>query len=210
MWHLWRPSGGGKSTVAALVSRFYDPQKVQYPLTTLTFENGKRIISENKSELYLKSPFFLRHPFLKIYAMESLPQQKKKFTKLLSLQMHMILSLNFPEGYQTLVGERGVRLSGGQSKECESLQELSQKSQMLILDEATSALDAESEHLVQEALERLMEGRTTLIIAHRLSTIQDADIVAVLDKGRVSEMGSHDELMKKQGLYHKLVERQLA
>ena len=80
---------------------------------------------------------------------------------------------------------------------------------ILILDEATSALDAESEHLVQEALERLMEGRTTLIIAHRLSTIQDADVVAVLDKGKVSEMGSHDELMKKQGLYHKL-ERQLA
>ena len=117
---------------------------------------------------------------------------------------------DFPEGYQTLVGERGVRLSGGQKQRVAIARALLKNPKILILDEATSALDAESEHLVQEALERLMEGRTTLIIAHRLSTIQDADIVAVLDKGRVSEMGSHDELMKKQGMYHKLVERQLA
>ena len=81
---------------------------------------------------------------------------------------------------------------------------------ILILDEATSALDAESEHLVQEALERLMEGRTTLIIAHRLSTIQEADVVAVLNKGHISEMGTHQRLMMQKGLYHKLVERQLA
>jgi ATP-binding cassette subfamily B protein len=114
----------------------------------------------------------------------------------------------FPESYQTLVGERGVRLSGGQKQRIAIARALLKDPAILVLDEATSALDAESEHLVQEALERLMRGRTTLVIAHRLSTVKDADQVVVLDKGQVAEAGTHEALVAQKGLYRRLVERQ--
>jgi ATP-binding cassette subfamily B protein len=115
----------------------------------------------------------------------------------------------FPEGYHTEVGERGVQLSGGQKQRVAIARALLKDPELLILDEATSALDAESEYLVKEALDRLMQGRTTLIIAHRLSTVRDADRVVVLDKGQVMQVGSHQELMaQEEGLYHKLVQRQ--
>ena len=116
----------------------------------------------------------------------------------------------FPEGYETLVGERGVRLSGGQKQRVAIARAVLKDPRILILDEATSALDAESEHLVHEALERLMEGRATVVIAHRLSTVRNADRVVVLDQGTVVEVGSHTELMSVHGLYHRLVERQFS
>jgi ATP-binding cassette subfamily B protein len=116
----------------------------------------------------------------------------------------------FPDGFATLVGERGVRLSGGQKQRIAIARALLKDPAILILDEATSALDAESEHLVQEALDRLVKGRTTLVIAHRLSTVRDAHRVAVIDGGVVAEQGTHDELLAKNGVYRQLVERQLA
>jgi len=109
-----------------------------------------------------------------------------------------------------MVGERGVRLSGGQKQRIAIARAVLKDPRILILDEATSALDAESEHLVQEALDRLMQGRTTLIIAHRLSTVRDADRVVVLDEGEVVEVGAHDDLVAAGGLYRRLVERQFA
>ncbi len=114
----------------------------------------------------------------------------------------------FPEGYQTLVGERGVQLSGGQKQRVAIARAVLKDPRLLILDEATSALDAESEHLVKDALERLMKGRTTLIIAHRLSTVMDADRVMVLEGGKIVQSGSHAALMGQDGLYRRLVERQ--
>ena len=116
----------------------------------------------------------------------------------------------FPDGFDTPVGERGVRLSGGQKQRVAIARALLKDPRVLILDEATSALDTESEHLVHEALERLMEGRTTLVIAHRLSTIQGADRVVVMEHGRVVETGSHEGLLAQGGLYRRLVERQFA
>ncbi len=115
----------------------------------------------------------------------------------------------FPEGFETLVGERGVRLSGGQKQRVAIARALLKDPRILVLDEATSALDAESEHLVQEALSRLMQGRTTLVIAHRLSTVQEADRVLVLERGRVVQQGSHGDLVSAEGLYRQLVQRQL-
>merc|ERR1719267_467611 len=112
---------------------------------------------------------------------------------------------DFPEGYRTLVGERGVLLSGGQKQRVAIARALLAEPRMLLLDEATSALDAESEHVVQEAIDRLMTNRTTVVVAHRLSTIVGADVICVVEKGRIVERGQHAELLQLDGVYKQLV-----
>ena len=116
---------------------------------------------------------------------------------------------NFPDGYDTVVGERGTRLSGGQQQRIAIARAVMKDPRILILDEATSSLDAHSEHLVQEALDRLMRGRTTIVIAHRLSTVRKADVVMILEGGRIVAAASHAELMRTNELYAGLVNRQL-
>jgi len=121
---------------------------------------------------------------------------------------HQFIS-EFPDGYESLVGERGVKLSGGQRQRIAIARALLADPRLLILDEATSSLDAESEGLVQEALKRLMKGRTTIVIAHRLSTVIDADRLLVVAAGRVVEQGTHSDLIESDGLYAKLYAKQL-
>jgi subfamily B ATP-binding cassette protein MsbA len=116
--------------------------------------------------------------------------------------------VRLPEEYDTLVGERGIKLSGGQRQRVAIARALLKDPAVLVLDEATSSLDTESERLVEEALERLLKGRTTLIIAHRLSTVRRADRLCVLDQGRLVEEGTHDELLARGGLYARLYQRQ--
>ena len=116
--------------------------------------------------------------------------------------------MELPKCYDTIVGERGIKLSGGQRQRVAIARALLKNPSILLLDEATSSLDNESEQLVQEALSRLMQDRTTLIIAHRLSTVRVANRIVVLDKGRIIELGSHKDLMAQRGLYAKLYEMQ--
>ena len=116
--------------------------------------------------------------------------------------------MDLPDGYNTILGDRGVNISGGQRQRIAIARAILKDPRILVLDEATSALDTESERVVQEALNRLMVGRTSIIIAHRLSTIKNADRILVLDKGKLVEDGTHEELMKKNGLYAHLYQIQ--
>lgn len=116
--------------------------------------------------------------------------------------------MSLPDGYETMVGERGLSVSGGQSQRIAIARALIKNPRILLLDEATSALDAESEYQVQQALECVMKGRTTLVIAHRLSTIQSADYVCVIAQGKAAEIGTHEELMAHEGIYKDLISRQ--
>jgi ATP-binding cassette subfamily B protein len=121
-------------------------------------------------------------------------------------QIHDLIS-SLVDGYDTVVGERGYRFSGGEKQRMAIARTILRNPPILVLDEATSALDTQTERLVQEALERLAEGRTTIAIAHRLSTVRDADQIVVLDGGRVAEIGTHDELLARAGRYAALVAR---
>jgi ABC transporter fused permease/ATP-binding protein len=203
------PSGAGKSTVAGLLARFYDPQEGEVSV------DGRDIRELDPRALRRRIAMVAQEPVLFATSIaENIRYGRPDATDAdvesaaRAANAYEFVSA-FPDGFATTVGERGVRLSGGQKQRIAIARALLKDPPILVLDEATSALDAESEHLVQEALERLMEGRTTLIIAHRLSTVRRADEVVVLDGGKVVERGSHDELVAANGLYRKLVERQL-
>lgn len=201
-------SGAGKSTVAALLLRLYDPTSGVISL------DGEDIRDLDPRALRGVIGTVAQEPIL--FATTILDNIRyAKPTAGLDEVLRVAKAANahdfvmqFPEGYDTLVGERGVRLSGGQKQRIAIARALLEDPPLLILDEATSALDAESEGLVQEALERLMKGRTTIIIAHRLSTVRTAGEVLVLQDGMVAERGSHDGLLASDGVYRRLVARQ--
>jgi ABC-type multidrug transport system fused ATPase/permease subunit len=117
---------------------------------------------------------------------------------------------SFPEGYETVVGERGVTLSGGQRQRVAIARALMMDPRILILDDSLSSVDTQTEKLIQEALDKLMEGRTTFVIAHRLSTVRRADVILVMDKGRIAQQGTHQELLRSGGLYREIYELQLS
>ncbi|XP_078488892.1 mitochondrial potassium channel ATP-binding subunit-like isoform X1 [Ciona intestinalis] len=202
-------SGAGKSTVASLVERFYDPTSGKVML------DGVNILELDPSWLRGKAIGYInQEPVLfsgsveeniKYGNPEASKQEVIKAAKLANADSFI---QNFPDGYNTIVGERGVALSGGQKQRIAIARALLKNPSILILDEATSALDAESERLVQDALDHVMVNRTVLVIAHRLSTIKNADVIAVMKGGKVVEVGNHKDLKKKGGIYSELIKLQ--
>jgi len=204
------PSGAGKSTIASMLYRLYDPASGRLlldgvPYAELDAEWLRRQVGVVAQEPLLFSTSIADN--IRYGRPEASDADVEAAAKMANA--HSFISA-FPEGYKTLVGERGIQLSGGQKQRVAIARAVLKDPRILILDEATSALDAESEHLVREALERLMQGRTTLIIAHRLSTVKGANRVIVLDAGKVVQTGTHAALVGEEGLYRRLVERQFA
>lgn len=199
------PSGSGKSTIAGLILQFYHPQSgeilfdgkpaAEYSLTDI----------RNQVAIVPQDVMLFGGTILENIAYGKLSATKEEIIQSAKqANAHQFIS-SFPEAYDTVVGERGVKLSGGQRQRIAIARALLKNPSILILDEATSSLDSESERLVQEALEELMKGRTSIIIAHRLSTIREADTIIVLEKGQVIESGNHQELISsEQGLYRYL------
>jgi subfamily B ATP-binding cassette protein MsbA len=198
------PSGAGKSTIANLLPRFYDPQQ---GVIRIDGEDIRKVTVRSLREQIAMVPqdtiLFSASIYENILYGRLDASREQVVEAARSANAHDFI-LQLPEGYDTQIGERGCQLSGGQRQRIAIARAILKNPRILILDEATSALDAESERVVQDALDKLMVGRTTFVIAHRLSTIQRADKILVLEKGRLVECGRHAELLDAGGLYCKL------
>ncbi len=203
------PSGSGKSTTAALILQFYHPQSGTILFDGKPASNFSLTDIRNQVAIVPQDVLLFGGTIRENIAYGKLKASEAEVLRAAERANAHEFIKSFPEGYDTIVGERGVKLSGGQRQRIAIARALLKNPSILILDEATSSLDSESERLVQEALEELMKNRTSIIIAHRLSTIRDADKIIVLEKGKVLESGTHEELVAdEKGLYRYLSQLQ--
>ncbi len=203
-------TGSGKSTVINLIPRFYDPDRGRvlldgHDLRDLTIESVRRSVG-----LVMQETFLFSAPIAENIAYGRRDASREDIEAAAkSAQIHDLIR-ELPNGYDTVVGERGVGLSGGQKQRVAIARALLLNPPILILDDSTSSVDAETEHLIQEALERVMRGRTSFIIAQRLSSVRSADQIMVLDRGRVVQRGTHSELIRTPGIYREIHQIQSA
>jgi len=198
------PTGVGKSTLVSLIPRFYDVQEGAISLDGIDIRDLEIEDLRNKISIVLQD-VFLFHGTVRENILFGNPKAGDEdiiHAAQVANAHDFIMAL--PDGYETMIGERGVKLSGGQRQRLSIARAVLKDSPILILDEATSAVDTETELLIQQALERLMKGRTTIIIAHRLSTVRNADKIVVLEGKEIVEQGTHDSLIVQNGLYHRL------
>nr|4AYW_A Chain A, ATP-BINDING CASSETTE SUB-FAMILY B MEMBER 10 [Homo sapiens] len=206
------PSGSGKSTVLSLLLRLYDPASGTISLDGHDIRQLNPVWLRSKIGTVSQEPILFSCSIAENIAYgadDPSSVTAEEIQRVAEVANAVAFIRNFPQGFNTVVGEKGVLLSGGQKQRIAIARALLKNPKILLLDEATSALDAENEYLVQEALDRLMDGRTVLVIAHHLSTIKNANMVAVLDQGKITEYGKHEELLSKpNGIYRKLMNKQ--
>ena len=202
------PSGSGKSTIADLIPRFYDVSSGEITIDGANIKNTS--LSSLRSNMgIVTQEVILFNDTIKNNISYAQPDKSENVIKEAARAANALEFIEkTPEGFDTIVGERGVKLSGGQKQRIAIARALLKNPSILILDEATSALDTESEKRVQTAIESLMKDRTALVIAHRLSTVQNADKIIVIEKGKVAEIGSHESLFEKNGIYRRLYDLQ--
>lgn len=202
------PTGAGKTTIASLVARFYDPVRGQVLIDGKDIRRYRLKSLRGQISFVLQETLLFRAPIWQNIAYGRPEASRQEIIEAAKLACADEFIARMPEGYDTMVGERGVTLSGGQRQRIAIARAIIRRAPILILDEPSSGLDAASEELVFEALGRLMEGKTAIVIAHRLATIRRADVIFVLDQGKIVERGRHEELLSRGGLYARLYEIQ--